>query len=143
MNAHESKEIAAPTEEPVQAEAPELKPKKKGRSKREAGQTMTLAERYIEHLEAEGKSHGTCFSYGIEMRTASKALGAETLISSLTTEVVRRYFDSDAVMKLKNGRPKAAPSYLKTQRVLRLALLWAETQGWLDRAPIPQANEVK
>ncbi len=46
-------------------------------------------------------------------------------------------------MKLKNGRPKAAPSYLKTQRVLRLALAWAETQGWLDRAPIPQATEVK
>jgi len=56
---------------------------------------------------------------------------------------VQRYFDSDAVLKLKNGRPKAVPSHQKTKRVLRLALCWAEAEGWIEQAPIPQANESK
>ena len=35
-------------------------------------------------------------------------------------------------MKLKSGRPKALPSFMKTRRVLRLALHWAVEQRWLE-----------
>jgi site-specific recombinase XerD len=147
MNAYESEEIAVPVEEPALAEAPaEPKPKKGKKSKRETGQTMTLAElakRYIDSLEETGKSEGTMFSYRIELKTAMKQLGEETLISSLTADDVRRYFDSAAVMKLKSGKPKAMPSYLKTQRVLRLALCFAVERKWLERAPLPEAEESK
>ena len=127
-------------------EPPTAKPKKQKRTKAEVGQAMTLgelAERYLKHMEDEGKSHGTCFSYNIELKTACKSLGAETLISSLTADDVRRYFDSAAVMKLKSGKPKAIPSYLKTQRVLRLALCWAEERRWIEKAPIPESGESK
>ena len=144
MNAHESEEIAVPTEDPAPAEAAaEPKPKKGKKTKRETGQTMTLAElakRYIDSLEEAGKSEGTQFSYRIELRTALKHFGEETLISSLTPDDVRRYFDSAVVMKLKSGRPKAMPSYLKTQRVLRLALCFAVERKWLDVAPLPEAE---
>ena len=142
MNANE--ETATSTEESTPAETPaESKPKKKGKSKRETGQTMTLAElakRYIDSLEESGKSEGTQFSYRIELRTALKHFGDETLISSLTPDDVRRYFDSAVVMKLKSGRPKAMPSYLKTQRVLRLALCYAVERQWLEVAPLPEAE---
>ena len=144
MNAHESEEIAIPTEEPTQADVPvEPKPKTGKKSKRETGQTRTLAElakRYIDSLEEAGKSEGTMFSYRIALRTALKHFGEETLISSLTPDDVRRYFDSSVVMKLKSGRPKAMPSYLKTQRVLRLALCYAVERRWLDSAPLPQTE---
>jgi site-specific recombinase XerD len=144
MHAQESEEIATPAEESAQIEAPaEPKPKKKGKSKREAGQTMTLgqlATRYIDSLEEAGKSEGTMFSYRIELRTALKQLGEDTLISSLTADDVRRYFESEPVMKLKSGRPKAMPSYLKTQRVLRLALCFAVERKWLESAPLPEAE---
>ena len=142
MNANE--EIATPIEESAPAETPaEPKPKKGKKSKRETGQTMTLAElakRYIDSLEEAGKSEGTQFSYRIELRTALKHFGEETLISSLTPDDVRRYFDSSVVMKLKSGRPKAMPSYLKTQRVLRLALCFAVERKWLEVAPLPEAE---
>jgi len=113
------------------------------RSKAEIGAALTLgelAQRYIEHLEAEGKSNGTCFSYAIELKTAQKALGADTLIASLTPEQVRAYFDSPAVMRLKSGKPKAQPSYLKTRRVLRLALVWAVERKWIAEAPLPETK---
>ena len=141
---HANEEIATPIQEPAQTEAPtEPKPKKGKKSKRETGQSMTLAElakRYIDSLEEAGKSEGTMFSYRIELRTALKHFGDETLISSLTPDDVRRYFDSSVVMKLKSGRPKAMPSYLKTQRVLRLALCFAVERKWLEVAPLPEAE---
>ncbi len=122
------------------------KPKKASKPKRtkaEIGASLTLgelAERYLKHLEETGKSEGTMFSYRIELKTAMKQLGEETLIGSLTADDVRRYFDSAAVMKLKNGKPKAMPSYLKTQRVLRLALCFAVERKWLEVAPLPVAE---
>ena len=148
MNAHthahaydsENAAIEAPTEE-IDSAKPTKKSGKSKRSKAEIGASLTLdelAERYLKHLEEAGKSHGTCFSYAIELRTACKALGVETLVGSLTANDVQLYFESDAVMKLKNGKPKAQPSYLKTRRVLRLALCWAVEKGWLESAPIPE-----
>jgi hypothetical protein len=147
MHAHEPEEVAIPIEATLLTESPAApKSKKKGKSKRETGQAMTLAElakRYIDSLEEAGKSEGTMFSYRIELRTALKHFGEETLISSLTADDVRGYFDSAAVMKLKSGKPKAMPSYLKTQRVLRLALCWAEEKRWIEKAPIPESGESK
>ena len=142
MHAHEAEEIAAPTEEPTPPEATaEPKPKKGKKSKRETGQTMTLAElakRYIDSLEEAGKSEGTQFSYRIELRTAMKHFGEETLISSLTPYQVLTYFEDPKVTRLKTGRIKAKPSIDKTRRVLRLALCFAVERKWLEVAPLPE-----
>ena len=138
MNANENGNEVAEVVEP-QAE----KPKKGKKSKAEVGQAMTLgelSERYLKHLEDSGKSHGTCFSYAIELRTACKVMGSDTLIALLTADDVLRYFRCDDVMRLKNGKPKALPSYLKTQRVLRLALCWAAEKRWIEKAPLPEAE---
>src|SRR5262245_35873994 len=95
-NGNEVAEAAAP-----QAE----KPKKSGKAKRskaEIGASLSLgelADRYLKHLEETGKSAGTLFSYAIELKTAQRELGADTLISSLTPGQVGGYFASAAVMK--------------------------------------------
>ena len=96
-----------------------------------------LAENYLSHLEDEGKGHGTVFSYGIELRMACRELGAETKVSTLTPKKVRAYFESDAVVKNRKGKPKARPTIDKTRRILRLALVWLEKTGVLESAPIP------
>jgi hypothetical protein len=87
MNASENEKIEVQIAEPQEAKPAPKKaaPRKSGKIKKAtgSGDPVTLgelAERYLEHLEADGKSHGTLFSYGIELRTATKALGAETLI---------------------------------------------------------------
>ena len=90
-----------------------------------------------------GSSAGTASSYLMEMKTAAKYLGAETLIGSLTPDDVQRFYNSKEVMTLKSGKPKAAPSYLKTQRVLRLALVWAVEQSWIETAPLPETPKSK
>ncbi len=113
-------------------------PKKKAARKAKADLTLAdLAERFIEHLEDEGKSPGTCSSYGAELKLAIKGMGGATKIASITTDQVAVYFDSKAVTKLRSGRKKAKPSIDKSRRVLRLALCYAAEKRWLREAPIP------
>ena len=96
-----------------------------------------LADSYLRHLEAIGKSAGTVFSYGIEMKTAVKRFGAGTKVTSLTTKKVQDYFESGAVTKNRKGKPKSKLTIDKTRRVLRLALTWLAEVGVLKEAPIP------
>ncbi len=106
--------------------------------------SITLAElttRYIAHLDTEGKSLGTRFSYESELRLAQRELGADISIGALAQEDIARFNACDRVMKLKNGKPKAAPSYLKTQRVLRLALAWAAQTGLIATSPAEPIEE--
>ena len=100
-----------------------------------------LSERYLQHLESEGRSRGTVFSYSMELNVAQRELGADLSIGAITRADVERYNASDRVMKLKNGSPKAAPSYLKTQRVLRLALAWAAQTGLIATSPAEPVEE--
>lgn len=117
-------------------------PAKRAKSKRPVPLiTMkVLGERYIQHLAESGKSPGTALSYMLEITTATKFLGEDTPIATLTPDDVRRFNDSKQVMLLRSGKPKAQPSYLKTQRVLRLALVWSAEQGWIEKAPLPTAE---
>jgi hypothetical protein len=106
--------------------------------------SITLAElttRYTAHMEDAGKSRGTVFSYESELRLAQRELGADLSIGALAQEDIARFNASDRVMKLKNGKPKAAPSYLKTQRVLRLALAWAAQTGLIATSPAEPVEE--
>ena len=106
-------------------------------------QTITLgelSERYLKSLEEKGAGPGTIASYGMELKLAQKQLGSETPIGLFTTDRIAEFFSSDAVMKTRAGAPKAPPTYLKTQRVLRLALLWAVERNLLASAPIPEVQ---
>ena len=62
-------------------------------------------------------------------------------MSSITPEQVQAFNACDRVMKLKTGKPKAEPSFLKTRRVLRLALVWAEQAGLIAKSPITPKGE--
>ena len=83
---------------------------------------------------------GTARSYGQDLQTAVTHFGAGTDVNALTAAKVAAYFEADVVMKKKSGKPKAKPTFLKTQRVLRLALVWAAEAGLIENAPIPQPS---
>ena len=136
----EETEIAAV----VDAAVPETTPATKTKATRKAKTDLTLAElaeRYIKHLEDDGKSPGTCSSYGAELKLAIKHLGADTQIASITPAQVGDFFDSKPVTKLRSGKKKSQLSVDKTRRVLRLALVWAAEKKWIESAPLPQAAE--
>ena len=112
--------------------------KKKGRKAKADLALATFCEQYLTHLAESGKSLGTVFSYRLELKTALDALGAETKLGDLAPAQVLLFFGSDKVNKTRTGRPKSPLSISKTQRVLRLALVWAQEKGWIEKAPLPE-----
>ena len=99
---------------------------------------IELALKYVKHMEKAGKSNGTVASYQLELKTALDHLGAETKVANLTPEMVALFFGSARVNKKKSGKPKSPLSVAKTQRVLRLALVWAEGAKLIAKAPLPE-----
>ena len=86
-----------------------------------------------------GQRHdGTLFSYKLDLVTALDELGRDTKLADLTPTRVLEYFNSDRVMRTRTGVAKAAPTYKKTRRVLRLALVWAADAGLIEKAPLPE-----
>ena len=141
------KQIEAPATDVVQAveqvlEAPaEATPEEPTTKKKKTKSDITLAdlaERYLASIERGGKSNGTIFSYKLELATAMNALGAETKVADLSPEKVLLFFGSDRVNKKRNGKPKSPLSIAKTQRVLRLALVWAAEKKMIEKAPLPE-----
>ena len=57
----------------------------------------------------------------------------------ITPERVLAFFACDRVTKTRGGDLKARVSVLKTQRVLRQMLVWAEGAGLVEKAPVPEA----
>jgi hypothetical protein len=132
-------EPVAPASEPKPTDAPAAKKKAKKPKAATADITLEdLAGKYLQHLEDAGKSNGTLFSYKLELVTALDEIGRETKLADLTPTRVLEYFNSDRVMKTRTGVQKARPTYLKTQRVLRLALQWAQDAGLVESAPVPE-----
>jgi hypothetical protein len=93
---------------------------------------------FLAWLDADGAGPGTLDSYGVELRTALRELGAETLLADLTVERVQAYFECDRVLRTRANKPKAKSSIAKTRRVFRQALLWAQDEKLIETAPLPK-----
>jgi hypothetical protein len=130
-------EVTEPAPE-TETSAPKQRKSKKPKAATADITLEDLCARYLTHLEEAGKSQGTTFSYRLELVTALDELGKETLLSSLTPARVLEYFTCDRVTKTRTGVAKARPTFLKTQRVLRLALVWAADSGLIEKASLPE-----
>jgi hypothetical protein len=142
--------VAAESEQPTIAsgveQAPEptiddRTPKKNAKRTKAVTADITLedlAAKYLQHLEDAGKSSGTLFSYKLELITALDELGKETKLVDLTPTRVLEFFVSDRVTRTRSGVQKAKPTVDKTRRVLRLALVWAQDAGLIEKAPLPE-----
>ena len=106
-----------------------------------ASSNPTLADAftgYMKSLEVEGKSIGTIASYRMELITASSVLDVATPLAEITSDHVLAFFTSKQVTRKRDGSPKSPLSIDKTRRVLRQALVWAETAGLVTVAPVPE-----
>ena len=116
----------------------------KGKAAPKPDSTITLgelSESFLRHLELIGKSRGTVFSYGIELKAPAKHFGEDTKVTSLTVKKVADYFESDAVTKNRKGKAKDEKTVAKTRRVFRQALLWLAEVGVLEVAPLPETKK--
>lgn len=110
------------------------------RSTKNAPPTLSLgdlAERFLQHLEAIGKSRATVFSYSIDLGVATRAFGTDTDAGTITEAQVAEFFTSDRVTKTRSGKAKSNLTIDKTRRVARQVFTWAATEGLIATSPIP------
>ena len=81
------------------------------------------AQAYLEHLRTQGKKERTLYTYGKDFEQIEAFFGAERKLSSVLIPHVGKFFKSDALLKLPNGRERSAPTVEKTKRVLRMFLI--------------------
>jgi hypothetical protein len=117
------------------------KPAPKAKKSKKSKPTWTLTEcalAYLESLKAARKSESTINAYAADLDLATEVLGGETPIAQLTIADIERFNASQQVTTTKSGRAKAQPTIDRSRRVLRLALTFAEQQGAIDAAPLPE-----
>ena len=134
-------EVTAHDATPAAADAPVAK--KGGKGRKGEATLGDVAEGYLAHLADEGKSEGTIFSYGMDLKIALDHFGPDTPVSAITPAKLAAFYESDAVMKKRNGRKKSSITIAKTCRVLRLALVWAAEKGLIEKAPIPAPEKAE
>jgi hypothetical protein len=104
-----------------------------------ADYAATNPARLVQRVRCHHKEpNGTLLSYKLELVTALGELGKETLLSTLTPARILEYFTSDRVMNTRTEVQKARPTFLKSQRVLRFALVCAQEAGLIEKAPLPE-----
>ena len=96
------------------------------------------ARAYLEHLRSQGKKERTLYTYGKDFEQIEAFFGAERKLSAILTPHVGKFFKSDALLKLPNGRERSEPTVEKTKRVFRMFLIWANETGRIDKLPLPK-----
>ena len=93
---------------------------------------------YIEHLRQAGKKERTLYTYGKDFEQIAAFFGADKKLSAIRSMDVGRFLKSDDLLKLPSGKERAKPTVDKTVRVLRMFLVWAASQGYMEKAPLPK-----
>ena len=96
------------------------------------------AQAYLEHLRGQGKKERTLYTYGKDFEQIEAFFGSERKLSAILTPHVGKFFKSDALLKLPNGRERSQPTVEKTKRVLRMFLAWAKETGRIAKMPLPK-----
>ena len=96
------------------------------------------AQIYLEHLKTQGKKERTLYTYNRDFMQIEAHFGADRKLTSIMPQHVGKFFKSDELLKLPDGKPRAKPTVDKTKRVLRMFLVWAKETGRIDKLPLPK-----
>ncbi|MFH2113683.1 MAG: hypothetical protein ABIJ86_04165 [Spirochaetota bacterium] len=80
----------------------------------------------------------TLYTYGKDFEQIEAFFGAGRNLAGILTPHVGKFFKSDALLKLPNGKKRAKPTVDKTRRVIRMFLIWAKETGRVDKLPLPK-----
>ncbi len=101
-------------------------------------------EKYMEHLEAEGKTERTRYTYLMDLKLALAHFGEDKKLDKLIPAQVAGFFKSDLVTKVpKSGREKSPITVTKTLRVFRQMLVFCRDQKWIETLPLTKDEAAK
>jgi len=112
-----------------------------------SSKTTTLkkaVEKYMAHLEAEGKTERTRYTYNMDLKLALEHFGEDKKLAKLIPAQVAGFFKSDLVTTVpKSGRAKSEITITKTKRVFRQMLVFCRDQKWIETLPLTKEEAAK
>lgn len=102
---------------------------------------------FVEHLRETGTPDNSLSSYAWNLRLLINHLGEEKEVGKILTVHIATFFKSEAattkVTKTGEQVPRTAGSISQLRRVTGWALVWFQTQGWIDRVPLPAEDRAR
>ncbi|HEY9687405.1 MAG TPA: hypothetical protein V6C52_10550 [Coleofasciculaceae cyanobacterium] len=97
---------------------------------------------YLDHLANKGKKAGTLYTYGQDLKLIQAYFGADCQVSEIKVTQVGKFYKSDGLLTLTNGKERAERTITKTVRFFRLMMTWLFEQGAIKTLPLPQKEPV-
>lgn len=99
----------------------------------------TALENYLTHLEAQGLSKRTLYTYGKDSQQIRAFFGESILLESLTRQSIGKFLKSDNLRALPSGKERAETTINKTIGFFRRFIEWCIGQGVLSDSPLPKS----
>ena len=99
-----------------------------------------VAEDYIDSLVFTDAKASTVGVYLKCIQLAVDYFGAQRPVASITLAQVGKFFSSEKLHKLGNGRPRAELTVKQIKRVFRQCMQFALDKGFINSLPIPKSE---
>lgn len=97
---------------------------------------------FLTHLQQIGKKERTIYTYRKDLEQVEQFFGSDRKLSELKVPYVGKFYKSDILLKLPDGRERAERTVAKTVRVFRMMLTWAKEQGHIEIIPLPKCMQL-
>ena len=98
------------------------------------------AEAFIGHLRESGKKERTLYTYRKDLDAVEAFFGADRQLAEIRLPQVGKFYKSDLLLKLPDGKERAERTIAKTVRVFRMMMVWARESGRIEELPLPKST---
>jgi site-specific recombinase XerD len=84
------------------------------------------AEAFIGYLRESGKKERTLYTYRKDLDVVESFFGADRQLAEIRLPQVGKFYKSDLLFKLPDGKERAERTVAKTVRVFRMMMVWAQ-----------------
>ena len=98
------------------------------------------AEAFIGYLRESGKKERTLYTYRKDLDAVEAFFGADRQLAEIRLPQVGKFYKSDLLLKLPDGKERAERTVAKTVRVFRMMMVWARESGRIAELPLPKST---
>ena len=98
------------------------------------------AEAFIGHLRESGKKERTLYTYRKDLDMVESFFGADRQLAEIRLPQVGKFYKSDLLLKLPDGKERAERTIAKTVRVFRMMMVWARESGRIEELLLPKST---
>lgn len=99
-----------------------------------------LIPAYLSHLREKGKTERTLYTYGKDCEQIQAFFGPDKKLINILPVHVGKFYKSDELLRMPNGKDRAPATVNKTRRVFKAMMEFALEQGSIKALPLPKSQ---